>query len=139
MAHSTAIQNFRANRKLVQEKNNAAQTTVKVSPATRPLWAIPFALAFVGLLASLMGIGAPAQAADLNLSWVVTMFESIFSAATNAMPSFEAFIDAGFPLLIKIGIYGALLGIIALAVYFCRELIMRVLGMIGLNISGKGK
>jgi len=136
MALSTAIQNFRANRKIVQEKNNAAQTVQAPRSFSVRMLGIPFALGFAFLLMSLAGIAAPVQA-DMNFSWVVEIFESLFIAATNAMPSFEGFIDAGFPLLIKIGIYGAILGIIGLFVWAFRETIVKVLGMLGFGSKGK--
>jgi hypothetical protein len=131
---SNSLANIRHARKLNREKNNAAQTAEHVPAPVRGAWVLPAALAFVFLLLSLvgLGIGTPASAVDLNLSWVVSMFESIFGAATDAMPTFERFIDTGFPLLIKIGIYGAILGMIGLFVWFFRELIIRVLKMIGI-------
>ncbi len=142
MANTAAMNEIRSVRKIEQLKQNAAQAPVKSPGIFRGAWTMPVALAFMALLVAvgLGGIGAPVAAADLNLSWVVEMFESIFSAATDAMPAFEGFIDAGFPLLIKIAIYGMIIGVLALATWFARGLVIGIINMIfGAFQAGKGK
>lgn len=130
-----SLTDLRCDRKIEQEKSNAAQATVNVPSGVRSVIISSFALAFVGLLASLaLGIGTSASA-DLNLSFVVTMFQTIFQAATNAMPSFEAFIDAGFPVLVKVIVYIAIIGIIFLPIYLLRGIIMAVIRVIETTVG----
>lgn len=85
------------------------------------------ALGFGGLVCMFM----PAASAELNLTFVGTLFSTLFAALTSIMPSFETFIDAGFPLLIKIIIYVAIIGVIGLGLYFFREVIQKIIHMIG--------
>lgn len=85
------------------------------------------ALGFGGLVCLFM----PAASAELNLSFVGTLFGTLFAAMTSIIPSFETFIDAGFPVLIKVIIYIAIIGVIGLGVYFFRNVIEKIIAMIG--------
>lgn len=88
------------------------------------------ALAFAGVLSICMI--APASA-EINLTFVGPLFTSLFNAITSIFPSFEAFIDAGFPLLIKIFVYMAILGVIGLGLYLFRGVIEKVINAIGIS------
>jgi hypothetical protein len=88
------------------------------------------ALAFAGILSICMV--APASA-EINLTFVGPLFTSLFNAITSIFPSFEAFIDAGFPLLIKIFVYMAILGVIGLGLYLFRGVIEKVINAIGIS------
>jgi hypothetical protein len=99
---------------------------------SRPWWTklIPmFAFAFgIGAIACLF---APPAAAELNLSFVGELFTSLFGALGDIVPSFESFIDVGFPVLIKIIIYVAIIGVIGMFLYFGRNVIGKIIQMIG--------
>lgn len=99
---------------------------------SRPWWTklIPmFAFAFgIGAIACLF---APPAAAELNLSFVGELFTSLFGALEDIVPSFESFIDVGFPVLIKIIIYVAIIGVIGMFLYFGRNVIGKIIQMIG--------
>jgi len=74
---------------------------------------------------------APPAAAELNLSFVGELFTSLFGALEDIVPSFESFIDVGFPVLIKVIIYVAIIGIIGLILYFGRSIVQKVVQMVG--------
>jgi hypothetical protein len=101
---------------------------------TRPWWTklIPmFAFAFgMGAIACLF---APPAAADLNLTFVGELFTSLFGALEDIVPSFESFMDVGFPVLIKVLIYVAIIGIIGMILWFGRSVLEKIVKMIGLT------
>lgn len=128
MANSTAIQNIRTDRRIEQLKDNAEVTTQAATPGSaRRFWILPVAAAFMLMLT---GIGA-VSAAELNLSFIGEMFTSLFTALTDVIPPFEAFVDEGFPVLIKVIVYVAVIGVIGLGLYAMRSIIERIIKMIG--------
>jgi hypothetical protein len=66
---------------------------------------------------------ASADPTTINLTWVGPMFASIFDALTSIIPSLQTFIETGFPLLVEIVVYGAIIAILALLVYAFRGLV----------------
>lgn len=128
MANSTAIQNIRTDRRIEQLKDNAEVTAQAATPGSaRRFWILPVAAAFMLMLT---GIGA-VSAAELNLSFIGEMFTSLFTALTDVLPPFEAFVDEGFPVLIKVIVYVAVIGVIGLGLYAMRSIIERIIKMIG--------
>lgn len=87
--------------------------------------------AFVFGVGALAYVIAPPAAAELNLSFVGELFTSLFGALEDIVPSFESFIDVGFPVLIKVIIYVAIIGIIGMVLYFGRSIIQKIVQMIG--------
>lgn len=95
----------------------------------RLFWML-MAIAFPGMF--LVTLIRPA-AADMNLSFIGEMMGSLLTAITDVLPDFETFVDTGFPVLIKIIVYVAVIGVIGLFLYFFRGVIMKILDMIGLT------
>jgi hypothetical protein len=105
----TAIQNFRANRKIAQLKNEAEQGETKPRAMNLRTFGIPFALGFAFLLISLAGIGAPAQAVDINLSVItetINAFIELITPITNL-------VIAIVPLWFVIAILGFVMGLLS--------------------------
>jgi len=99
----TSIRNFRANRKIEQEKTNAGQTTIPKARSWVPTLAVPFALAFM-----LIAI-QPAAAATINLtviSDVINGFIEIITPITNL-------VIAIVPLWFVMQILGFVMGLLA--------------------------
>jgi hypothetical protein len=108
-----------------------AKTVSMKKPQRSILQSLMPAFAVFGVGALLCALIAQPASAELNLTFVGTLFGSLFDALTSIIPSFETFIDAGFPLLIKIIIYVAIIGVIGLMLYFMREVIKKIVHMIG--------
>ncbi len=114
MSILTKIQNFRTARKEAQEIQNAQETVTTPKRSWRPFLNVGAVLTAFCLM---MEAAIPrAAAADLNLSWIGTMFASIVDGLVPIFPSLDTLIDAGFPLIVKIVIYGAILGLIVMII-----------------------
>lgn len=113
---------------VVPDRTDAPAKATQIKP-----WYLSMlpAFAVVAVIAVFGFILVPPSSAALNLSFVGDLFGSLFGALTSVMPSFESFIDAGFPVLIKVIIYVAIIAIIGLGLYMAREVIMKVVKMIG--------
>jgi len=105
----TAINNFRCKRKVEQLKNDAGQTVGNARPANLRMFGIPVALGFAFLLMSLAGIGAPAQAVDINLS-VITQ---TINAFIDLIEPITSLVIAIVPLWFVIAILGFVMGLLA--------------------------
>ncbi|MFA4859173.1 MAG: hypothetical protein WC598_00310 [Methanoregula sp.] len=108
----TAIENFRSNRKVEQEKINAGQTTAPARSGLVKMLGIPFALAFVFMLNAI----EPASAeVDVNLSVitnVINAFVGLISPITNLV---IAIVPLWFVIMILgfvMGLLGAILALI---------------------------
>jgi hypothetical protein len=108
------------------EAPKKARAITRIAPAF-------IAMAFMAMLS--MAVIGPVSAEGINLSFVGPLFTSLFDAVTSIFPSFEDFIDAGFPLLIKIIVYVAIIGIIGMFLYFGRSVLESVVKMIGFGRS----
>lgn len=106
MSVLTAIQNFRTQRKVSQEKHNAGQTAQpKTKSPGLPFLAIPFALAFMFMLIAI----APAEAATINLTPItdlVNSFITLIEPITNL-------VIAIVPLWFVMQILGFIMGLLA--------------------------
>lgn len=102
------------------------------APRTERSWlrVLAPAFTFMGVMGAFTLLAVPASA-ELNLSFVGDLFGTLFQALTDIMPDFEGFIDAGFPVLIKVIIYVAIIAIIGLGLYMAKEVIQKVVKMIG--------
>lgn len=99
MSVTASIQNFRMNRKVAQEKNNAVQTvTPRVRSTGLPFSIVPFALAFVFALAALVN---PVSAA-INFTPIVELLEAVVSL----IPTMMDLVIAIAPLIVVIAVVG---------------------------------
>lgn len=115
MSILTSIQNFRATRKVSQLKNEAGQTSEQKPRTWTPVMNAAFVLAFVGLLVSLAGFGAPAAAAEINLtviSDVINAFTGIIEPITNLLISVVPLWFIMQILAFIMGLLAAILGMI---------------------------
>lgn len=85
----------------------------------------------IGMVMVGFALASPVSAAELNLSFVGEMFTSLFTALTDCVVPFESFVDAGFPVLIKVIVYVAVIGVIGLALYTFRSFVEKIISMIG--------
>lgn len=106
MSFLTAIQNFRANRKMEQEKNNAAaEVQPKARSAGLPFLSVPFALAFVFTLTAL---AVPASA-EINLS----VISDVINAFIDIIDPIVNLVVAIVPLWFIMQILGFIMGLLA--------------------------
>lgn len=111
MSFMTAIQNFRANRKLEEEKTNAAQDTVpKARNTGLPVFVVPFALAFVFALAAL---AAPVSA-EINLSVITEVINAFIEIIDPIVSLVIAIVPLWFIMQILAFIMGLLAAILAM-------------------------
>lgn len=113
-------------------KTEPADKSVEVKKAQ--LTTIPRAVftALAVFAMSLIVMAFPAQAAapDINLTWVGTMFASLVEAFNLCAAPTQSLIEAWFPVIIEIVIYGGIIAIIGLIIYACRGVIMTVIHML---------
>lgn len=105
MSFKTFIQNLRTDRKIEQEKTNAAPAPAMHRPA-RGLFVIPVALAFVMLLT---GLGTPVAAVDINL----TIISDVINAFIDLIEPITNLIIAIVPLWFIMQILGFIMGLLA--------------------------
>lgn len=118
MALKAFISNFRSNRKVSQEINNAGQTN---QTRTRKLVIAPaFVLAFTALLTSLTNIGSRVSATDasftlpaFNFTPIGTMLGSLLDAGTVVATPFQNFLNAWVGPAIEVIVVVAVIFLIA--------------------------
>lgn len=112
MSLLTSIQNFRANRKIAAEKNNAAQTAApKARNTGLPFLAVPFALAFVFML---MVLVAPPASAEINLSGITEVIDAFIGIVDDILDLVMAILPIWFVMQILSFIMGLLAAILAM-------------------------
>lgn len=110
MQFMTSIQNFRANRKIEQEKSNAGQTIQKVKSTGLPFAIVPFALAFVFMLTVLV---VPASA-EINLSGISEVIDAFVLIIDDILNLVLAIIPIWFVMQILAFIFGLLTAILGM-------------------------
>lgn len=112
MSFMTKIQNFRADRKVSQETTNAAQTVQTRTRSTGlPVFAVPFALAFVFML---MALVAPVSA-EINLSVITETINAFIGLIDPITDLVVAVVPLWFVIMILgfiMGLLGAILALI---------------------------
>jgi hypothetical protein len=118
MSFKTWISSIRANRKESQEITNAGQTIGPKKPCgLQSLLAVPFALAFVGLLAAIQ----PAAADELNLTVLTNLINSFIGLITPITNLIIAIVPMWFVIIIVgfiMGLLAAILGMITKGMKF---------------------
>lgn len=110
MSVMATIQNFRANRKIEQEKSNAGQTVQKVKNTGLPFAIVPFALAFMFMLTVLV---APASA-EINLSGISEVIDAFVLIIDDILNLVLAIIPIWFVMQILAFIFGLLTAILGM-------------------------
>lgn len=111
MSIMTAINNFRANRKIEQEKINAGQAVPsRVRSTGLPILAVPFALAFVFML---MALVAPASA-EINLTVITDVIDAFVGIIDDILELVIAIVPIWFVMQILGFIMGLLAAILAM-------------------------
>lgn len=86
---------------------------------------------FLMLLVSAAMLVLPAAAApSINLTWVGPMIGSLFDAITSIAPNVQSFVEAWFPVIVELVVYGAIIAVIGLGVYAFRGFIEAGIRMI---------
>ena len=117
MSFETKIQNFRASRKLEQEKINAGQTVQKPRSTGMPFLGVPFALAFVFML---MALVVPVSA-EINLTALTDVINAFIGVIDPITSLIIAIVPLWFVILILgfiMGLLGAVLAIIKSGMHF---------------------
>lgn len=110
MSIMAQIQNFRANRKIEQEKSNAGQTFQKVKSTGLPFAIVPFALAFMFMLTVLV---VPVSA-EINLSGITEVIDAFVGIIDDILELVLAIIPIWFVMQILAFIFGLLTAILAM-------------------------
>lgn len=112
MSFMTAIQNFRASRKVSQETTNAAQTVQTKARSTGiPFLGVPFSLAFVFML---MALVSPVSA-EINLSVITDTINAFIGLIDPITDLVIAIVPLWFVIMILgfiMGLLGAILMLI---------------------------
>jgi hypothetical protein len=101
-----------------------AQNVTKIPRAVFTALAV-FAMSFI-----MLAIPVQAATPDINLTWVGTMFASLVGAFNLCAAPVQELIEAWFPVVIEIVVYGGIIAVIGLIIYAVRGVIMTVIHML---------
>lgn len=118
MSIATSIQNLRTDLAIRQAKVNAQLQAYSDTMRSVPSFNMAFAVGFMFMLVSLVGVGAPVSA-EVNLSGI----SDVITGFTGIIPDLMDLIIAVIPMVFTLAVYSFIIGLLA-----------AILGLIKVNL-----